>query len=369
MSGCTEEGDYWEVSLNSPPPSTSPEGVRENGDVITGSCQSSLPPGVRHNAKTQGGSLRKPADKRLDTHARKSESDPAGKRTRFALVVGEHSNRCVTAAPRIVGRPSFLKPRGSTRKHTDDARIERKTLIAKKEKKYRGVAVHREHGCWFYGRGGTAARQPASLLVEPGPIPGGVAPGFPRVGIVPDDATGRRVFFSSISSFTHPFTVAHSRAGHWGTCNPQRNMAENLIASPARIIPKLCTPLMEFNAPARRRPKVYPPEISAHASRPGPPPRPRLCAAPTGLGGLGNSIYNVHDVLRVLYVPRPKCVFFSYIDIMGTRLIGIEEKERRDTASVSSDQVGWARHKGERLEAGPNDQWPDLRAEWPPERP
>ncbi|KAJ8882625.1 hypothetical protein PR048_014437 [Dryococelus australis] len=43
----------------------------------------------------------------------------------------------------------------------------------------------------------------ASHLREPGSIPGGLGPGFSHVGIVPDDAAGRRAF-SGISRFPHP---------------------------------------------------------------------------------------------------------------------------------------------------------------------
>ncbi|KAJ8870861.1 hypothetical protein PR048_027162 [Dryococelus australis] len=44
-------------------------------------------------------------------------------------------------------------------------------------------------------------------LCEPGSIPGGVVLGFPQVGIVPDNAAGRRVF-SGISRFPHPWISA-----------------------------------------------------------------------------------------------------------------------------------------------------------------
>ncbi|KAJ8870916.1 hypothetical protein PR048_027218 [Dryococelus australis] len=60
--------------------------------------------------------------------------------------------------------------------------------------------------CWR-GRGGLAARLLASKLSEPGSNPGGVAPGFSRVGIVSDDAVCRRVI-SGISCFPGPFIPA-----------------------------------------------------------------------------------------------------------------------------------------------------------------
>ncbi|KAJ8871738.1 hypothetical protein PR048_028074 [Dryococelus australis] len=55
-------------------------------------------------------------------------------------------------------------------------------------------------------RGGVVVRLPASHLGEPGSIPGRVT-GFSRVGIVPDDATGRRIF-SNIPRFSRPCVPA-----------------------------------------------------------------------------------------------------------------------------------------------------------------
>ncbi|KAJ8890989.1 hypothetical protein PR048_010498 [Dryococelus australis] len=52
-------------------------------------------------------------------------------------------------------------------------------------------------------RGGAVVRLISSDLGETGPIPDGVAPGFSQVGIVPDDAVGRRVF-SVFSRFPRP---------------------------------------------------------------------------------------------------------------------------------------------------------------------
>ncbi|KAJ8882303.1 hypothetical protein PR048_014105 [Dryococelus australis] len=51
------------------------------------------------------------------------------------------------------------------------------------------------------GRGGIVVSLIASHRGEPGSTPDGISPGFPHVGILPDDAIGRRVF-SGISSFT-----------------------------------------------------------------------------------------------------------------------------------------------------------------------
>ncbi|KAJ8887568.1 hypothetical protein PR048_013784 [Dryococelus australis] len=54
-----------------------------------------------------------------------------------------------------------------------------------------------------WGRGCVVIRLLASHLGEPGSIPGGFAPRFSQVGIVPDDVTGRQVF-SDISRFPRP---------------------------------------------------------------------------------------------------------------------------------------------------------------------
>ncbi|KAJ8881451.1 hypothetical protein PR048_017932 [Dryococelus australis] len=63
------------------------------------------------------------------------------------------------------------------------------------------------------GHGGVVARLLVSPLDKPGSIPGGVTPGFSYVGIVPDDAAGRRVFLG-ISRFLPPLNsgaVLYSR--------------------------------------------------------------------------------------------------------------------------------------------------------------
>ncbi|KAJ8887757.1 hypothetical protein PR048_013975 [Dryococelus australis] len=58
-----------------------------------------------------------------------------------------------------------------------------------------------------WGCGGVAVRLLASHEGEPGSIPGRVTPGFPQVGILPDDAVGWWVF-SGISRFPHPCILA-----------------------------------------------------------------------------------------------------------------------------------------------------------------
>ncbi|KAJ8891254.1 hypothetical protein PR048_010770 [Dryococelus australis] len=66
----------------------------------------------------------------------------------------------------------------------------------------KGVLTREHRACALYlripsgtwGRGGAAARALTSQQGEHGSILGGVAPRFPQVGIVPDDAVGRRIF-------------------------------------------------------------------------------------------------------------------------------------------------------------------------------
>ncbi|KAJ8873937.1 hypothetical protein PR048_024775, partial [Dryococelus australis] len=63
----------------------------------------------------------------------------------------------------------------------------------------------RQAKCHYsYHVGATVVRLLASHQGEPGSIPGGVAPGFSHVGIVPDDAAGRRVFSDISLQFPPP---------------------------------------------------------------------------------------------------------------------------------------------------------------------
>ncbi|KAJ8894527.1 hypothetical protein PR048_007184 [Dryococelus australis] len=66
------------------------------------------------------------------------------------------------------------------------------------------------------GRGGLVATLLTSHQGEMGSTPGGVAPGYADVEIVPDDAVGRRVF-SGISRFPRPF---HSGAAPYSPRSP-----------------------------------------------------------------------------------------------------------------------------------------------------
>ncbi|KAJ8898173.1 hypothetical protein PR048_003533 [Dryococelus australis] len=64
------------------------------------------------------------------------------------------------------------------------------------------VAIHHHKLTNSRGLDGTVVRLLASHQGDPGSIPSGVAPGFSHVGIVPDNAAGRRVF-SGLSRFLH----------------------------------------------------------------------------------------------------------------------------------------------------------------------
>ncbi|KAJ8891110.1 hypothetical protein PR048_010620 [Dryococelus australis] len=98
-------------------------------------------------------------------------------------------------------------------------------------------------------------------------IPGGVAPGFPHVGIVPDDAAGRRVF-SEISRFPSPL---HSGAAPFSPSSALHTsmlrVAQN-SPSPFRII--------TWNR-ARFRSNIYPIRARRRASE---------CLQPRLAGGL-----------------------------------------------------------------------------------
>ncbi|KAJ8896533.1 hypothetical protein PR048_001877 [Dryococelus australis] len=85
------------------------------------------------------------------------------------------------------------------------------------------------------GRGGVVARLFASHQGEPGPIPCGVAPGFSRVGIVPDDAAGLRVL-SRISRFPRPFIAAPL---HTHLAAPSSALNTPMLRS-AQIFPSIC---------------------------------------------------------------------------------------------------------------------------------
>ncbi|KAJ8871642.1 hypothetical protein PR048_027969 [Dryococelus australis] len=86
------------------------------------------------------------------------------------------------------------------------------------------------------GRGGVVARLLASHLGEPGSIPGGVAPGFSHVGIVPDDVAGRRVF-SGISRFPHPLISALLHT-HLTSPSSALNLKTSLSRAREREIPE-----------------------------------------------------------------------------------------------------------------------------------
>ncbi|KAJ8891090.1 hypothetical protein PR048_010600 [Dryococelus australis] len=98
---------------------------------------------------------------RHDSHLRKSGRDPAGDRTRFALVGGEQSNRSATEAPR---------PEGV---------LEESSLLSL----YTSIP---------------SVRLLASHQGEAGSIPGRVTPEFSLKGTVTDYAAGRRYFLGDL---------------------------------------------------------------------------------------------------------------------------------------------------------------------------
>ncbi|KAJ8875442.1 hypothetical protein PR048_023337 [Dryococelus australis] len=77
------------------------------------------------------------------------------------------------------------------------------------------------------GRHSVVVRLLASHLCEPCSIPGGVAPGFPHVRIMPEDATGRRVF-SGISCFHRPCIPA---LFHTHLAPPSSSLKTSIISS------------------------------------------------------------------------------------------------------------------------------------------
>ncbi|KAJ8866393.1 hypothetical protein PR048_032236 [Dryococelus australis] len=86
---------------------------------------------------------------------------------------------------------------------------------------------------------------PVSVLAshqgEPGSIPGRITPGFSHVGIVPDDAAGRRVL-SGISRFPSPFSYRH--------CSMLTSIT--LIGSQVRTVKShlnLSTPILPLSGP------------------------------------------------------------------------------------------------------------------------
>ncbi|KAJ8876969.1 hypothetical protein PR048_021421 [Dryococelus australis] len=102
----------------------------------------------------------------------------------------------------------------------------------------------RTHAHTCGGRGGPVVRQLASHLGESGSTPGGVAPGFSHVGIVPIDASGQRAF-SRISRLP-------------GHCIPA--LLYPHLTSPSSALKTSLVPLLESDiyeaAVTSRRPRV-----------------------------------------------------------------------------------------------------------------
>ncbi|KAJ8882875.1 hypothetical protein PR048_014696, partial [Dryococelus australis] len=98
------------------------------------------------------------------------------------------------------------------------------------------------------GRGGLVVRLLASHLSEPGSIPCGVAPGYSHVGIVLDDAAGRRVF-SGFSRFLRPCVPALI---HTHLTSPS-SVLKILILTAAPIAPLQHYPNVQFISNRRQK--------------------------------------------------------------------------------------------------------------------
>ncbi|KAJ8874555.1 hypothetical protein PR048_025418 [Dryococelus australis] len=92
---------------------------------------------------------------------------------------------------------------------------------------------------YYWGLSGVV-RLLAYQLCEPGSIPGGVAPGFSHVGIVPDDTAGQRVF-SGVSRFPQPF---HSDAALWSAHSTFIGYEDLDVKSCLNLFPSLITKLL-----------------------------------------------------------------------------------------------------------------------------
>ncbi|KAJ8866059.1 hypothetical protein PR048_033583 [Dryococelus australis] len=148
---------------------------------------------------------------RHDSHMRKS-GDPAGDRTRLALVGGERANRSANCALSFAvwdAGDIFLMASPENRC------IELRNLMDMNERwLVAETIVNTDTRLWEPDQ--KAISTLASHQGEPGSIPDRIT-GFSQVGIVPDDAVGRRVF-SGISRFPHPppHTAISKPASHRG---------------------------------------------------------------------------------------------------------------------------------------------------------
>ncbi|KAJ8883921.1 hypothetical protein PR048_015776 [Dryococelus australis] len=171
-----------------------------------------------------------------DSHMRKSGSEPTGDQARIAMVGGERPSHCVSQAPcwleivlmlsiiLVTPRTQIKRPARTLLQHALH-RVNWEGLSRTRGSRWLGPGTVEKGAstCIDRPRGSTrreyninAPREQRLLLVrlfvshlsESGSIPGGAAPGFSCVGIVPDDAAGRRVS-SVISDFPTPL---HSNA-------------------------------------------------------------------------------------------------------------------------------------------------------------
>ncbi|KAJ8872418.1 hypothetical protein PR048_026022 [Dryococelus australis] len=124
---------------------------------------------------------------------------------------------------------------------------------------------------WGRDHGGVVARLLASHLGDQGSIPGGVATGFPQVGIVPDDATGRRAFSGSlVSPRTFIPALPHSQLA-----SPS-SVFKTLVLNAARLSSLTVFGGIKITSIQLQRRNLYFTHVISHGPSPRPPPWSRL---------------------------------------------------------------------------------------------
>ncbi|KAJ8881245.1 hypothetical protein PR048_017721 [Dryococelus australis] len=103
-------------------------------------------------------------------------------------------------------------------------------------------------------------------LAEQGSIPGGVASGFPHVGVVPDDAAGRCVF-SGISHFPHPYIQALLHNHLPSPSSALKISILRLLAEPAHDAHSTLSPLEITTVEYRQRRKGKSPYVFERSRR------------------------------------------------------------------------------------------------------
>ncbi|KAJ8887519.1 hypothetical protein PR048_013735 [Dryococelus australis] len=163
---------------------------------------------------------------RSDSHMRKFGSDPAGGRTLSALVGGEQANRSATPAPCEFAKCSIsyyyvktsVLQNGGHRpaRHRNTVRTVRareltSSPVSPSNREHFAAHADQSDTKLTWGRGGRAVSLLVSCQGESGSITGRASPECSHVGIGPDDAAGRRVFFFfplGISRFPRPCVPA-----------------------------------------------------------------------------------------------------------------------------------------------------------------